>query len=120
MDKNRLSELAARLAVRSADMHAERGTVPRSALLGQAGPDNGVPDFPALDGSKRARSVRMIMKIADTHGWRMAITHFLDTKGVSYLSDLTDPQLEDLLDRMHGYVDAASVGASLTDCFPAY
>jgi len=78
-----------------------------------------VPDFPALDASQRARNIRTILKIADGHGWRMAITHFLDMKGVAYISDLTDPQLEDLLDRMHGYVDAAETGSSLPDCLPA-
>jgi len=60
-----------------------------------------------------------IMVIAHTYGWQIAITHFLITRGVAYLSDLTDPQLEDLLDRMHGYVDAAETGSSLPDCLPA-
>lgn len=40
-------------------------------------------------------------------------------KGVPYLSDLSDPQLDDLLGRMNGYVDAAEIGASLTDYLPA-
>ena len=31
---------------------------------------------------------------------------FLDTKGVGHIMDLTEPQLDDLLGRMHGYVDA--------------
>lgn len=56
-----------------------------------------------------------IMVIANTYSWQIAITHFLITKGVPYLSDLTDPQLDDLLGRMHGYVDAVETGASLTD-----
>lgn len=60
-----------------------------------------------------------IMTIANAHNWQIAITHFLLTKGVPYLSDLTDPQLDDLLDRMHGYLDAAETGASLPDCLPA-
>lgn len=75
--------------------------------------------FPPVDVSPRARKMRGVLRIADRHGWHCAITHFLETRGVSYLSDLTDPQLDDLLDRMHGYVDAAEVGASLEDCFPA-
>jgi len=56
-----------------------------------------------------------IMVIANAHSWQIAVTHFLMTKGVPYLSDLTDPQLDDLLDRMQGYVDAAETGASLAD-----
>jgi len=63
--------------------------------------------------------MRAVVRIADTHNWKSAITHFLEMKGVQYMSDLTDPQLEDLLDRMHGYVDAAEMGASLADCLPA-
>ncbi len=60
-----------------------------------------------------------IMFIANSYSWQIAITHFLMTKGVPYLSDLTDPQLDDLLDRMHGFVDAAETGASLADFLPA-
>jgi len=75
---------------------------------------------PPVDASPRARKVRSIIRIADQYGWHSAITHFLDLKRVSYLSDLTMPQLGDLLDRMHGYVDAAEIGASLPDYAPAY
>lgn len=63
--------------------------------------------------------MRAIVKIANSYGWHSAITHFLDMKGVSYMSDLTEPQLADLLQRMEGYVDAAETGASLADCLPA-
>lgn len=77
-------------------------------------------DYAPVDVSPRAKKMRAIIRIADAHGWHSAITHFLETKGTSYLSDLTDPQLDDLLGRMDGYVDAAEVGASLTDCLPAY
>jgi len=59
-----------------------------------------------------------IMVIANTHSWQIAVTHFLMTKGVPYLSDLSDPQLDDLLDRMQGYVDAAETGASLDEALP--
>ena len=59
------------------------------------------------------------MVIANQYGWQIAVTHFLLTKGVPYLSDLSDPQLDDLLNRMDGYVDAAEVGASLEGCLPA-
>jgi len=74
---------------------------------------------PPVDMSPKARKMRAIVRIADMYGWHSAITHFLDTKCVSYLSDLSVPQLDDLLDRMHGYVDAAEIGASLADCLPA-
>lgn len=72
-----------------------------------------------VDFSPRARKVHEIMHIANTHNWQIAVRHFLMTRGVGYLSDLSDPQLDDLLDRMHGYVDAAETGASLPDCLPA-
>lgn len=73
-----------------------------------------------LDPSPRARMTRAIMRIADSRGWHSAITHFLDMKGVSHMSDLTQPQLDDLLERMNGYVDAAETGCSLADCPPAH
>lgn len=73
----------------------------------------------AVDVSPRARKTHEIMHIANGYGWQIAVRHFLMTKGVGYLSDLTDPQLDDLLDRMNGYVDAAEMGASLPDCLPA-
>ncbi|QTK37296.1 hypothetical protein [Xanthomonas citri] len=75
---------------------------------------------PPVDTSPRARKVRSIIRIADLYGWHSAITHFLDMKRASYLSDLTMPQLDDLLGRMQGYVDAAEIGASLPDYAPAY
>lgn len=76
-------------------------------------------DVRPVDLSPRAKKMRAITRIADMYGWHSAITHFLEMKGVPYLSDLTNPQLEDLLDRMHGYVDAAETGSSLPDCLPA-
>lgn len=76
--------------------------------------------FPPVDVSPRARTTRAILRIADLYGWQSAIVHFLETKGVSYLSDLTNPQLDDLLDRMNGYVDAAEMGCSIEGCLPAY
>ena len=92
-----------------------------AALLAEAVPPPSPPDveFPPVDVSPRARMMRKIMRIANQHGWQMAITHFLETRGVPYLSDLSDPQLADLLDRMNGYVDAAETGCSLADCLPA-
>ena len=74
---------------------------------------------PPVDMSPAARKTRAIIRIADMYGWHSAITHFLDLKGVAYMTDLTLPQLDDLLDRMHGYVDAAETGSSLPDCLPA-
>lgn len=74
---------------------------------------------PALDTSARAVKTRAILRIANTYGWQSAIAHFLDTKGVGYLTDLTDPQLEDLADRMEGYLDAAMSGCSPPDSLPA-
>jgi hypothetical protein len=60
-----------------------------------------------------------IMSIANSYGWQIAVTHFLMLKGVPYMSELTEPQLDDLLERMRGYVDAAETGCSLADCLPA-
>lgn len=93
-----------------------------AAILAEAPlPPAVAPDseFPPVDVSPRARKVRRILRIANQHGWQIAITHFLETRGVEYLSDLTMPQVDDLLDRMEGYLDAAEVGASLEDCLPA-
>ncbi len=75
--------------------------------------------FAPIDVSPRARTMHEVMLIANTYNWQIAVRHFLVTKGVAYLSDLTDPQLDDLLDRMRGYVDAAETGSSLADCLPA-
>lgn len=75
--------------------------------------------FPEVDVSPRACKMREILHIANAHGWHSAIVHFLSSRGCSYLSDLTDPQLDDLLGRMEGYVDAAETGSSLADCLPA-
>lgn len=76
--------------------------------------------FQPIDVSPRAQTMHAIVQIANVYNWQSAITHFLMMKGVPYLSDLTDPQLDDLLDRMYGYVDAAETGSSLPDCLPAH
>lgn len=73
-----------------------------------------------VDLSERACVTRAIQRIADAYGWQCAITHFLETRGAEYMSDLSVLQLHDLLDRMKGYVDAAETGCSLADCLPAY
>jgi hypothetical protein len=127
MQVDRVAELLAQRAKR------KLGKPRDLQLVGEEGepPDRGVvpldppslPDwttFQPIDVSERARKTHTIMTIANTYGWQIAITHFLLTKGVPYLSDLTGPQLDDLLDRMHGYVDAAETGASLPDCLPAH
>lgn len=75
--------------------------------------------FPPVDVSPRAKTTRRILRIADQYGWQSGVTHFLELKGVTYLSDLTMPQLDDLLGRMQGYVDAAETGCSLAECLPA-
>lgn len=76
-------------------------------------------EAPALDQHPRAVKMRAILRIAQTYNWQSAIAHFLDTRGVAYMSDLSDPQLEDLMDRMDGYVDAMMTGCSSVDCPPA-
>jgi hypothetical protein len=126
-----MDKLAELVALRA---HRKLGNSRKLRLVGDSEPDEDrrppvgaaepvcLPDwtsFAAIDVSSRARTMHAIMVIANTYGWQIAITHFLITKGVPYLSDLTDPQLEDLLDRMHGYVDAAETGSSLPDCLPA-
>lgn len=91
------------------------------AILTEAIPAPSPADiaFPEVDVSPRAMKMREILYIADAYNWRSAIVHFLSTRGCSYLSDLSDPQLDDLLGRMEGYVDAAETGSSLVDCLPA-
>ena len=75
---------------------------------------------PFRDTAPRAIKTRAILRIAQSYGWQSAIAHFLDTRGVAYLSDLSDPQLDDLHQRMEGYVDAAQTGCSLCDDLPAH
>lgn len=119
-----LDKLAQLVALRA---HRKAG-LPRSLHLVRASepqPDPPIPALPdwsshqAVDVSDRAQKMHEIAMIANAHGWQIAITHFLRTKRVAYMSDLSDPQLDDLLDRMHGYVDAAVTGCSLADCLPA-
>lgn len=94
-------------------MLADAGATPAPALVMA-----GVTDQ-LLDQSPRARKTREILRIAGQHRWHEAITLFLDTKGVGHMFELTDPQLDDLLDRMRGYVDAAEMGCSLSNDLPA-
>lgn len=76
-------------------------------------------DYPTVDVSPRAIAITRIIRIARQYNWPDAIPHFLQTRGVSHIADLSDAQLDDLSDRMDGYVDAAMTGASLEDCLPA-
>lgn len=124
-----MDKLAQLVALRA---QRKLGKPPNLLLVGEGEPelpkpsDGGkhscLPDwttFAPVDVSDRARKRHEIMVIANAYNWQVAITHFLMTRGVPYLSDLTDPQLEDLLDRMKGYVDAAETGSSLPNCLPA-
>ena len=96
-----------------------------AAIISESAPS---PIWPAsadvlpapLDASPRARKMRAILRIADSRGWRTAITHFLDLEGVSHMTELTPLQLDDLLERMNRYVDSAETGCSLADCPPAH
>lgn len=88
-----------------------------SAALPPAAPPE--PSERPLDLSPRAKNLRAIQRIADTYGWQSAIVRFLDRTAAAYLSDLNNRQVEELLDQMQRYVDAAEVGASLPECLPA-
>lgn len=77
------------------------------------------PGLSPLDMSPRAKKIRAITRIATQYNWPDAVPHFLDTKNAASILDLTPPQLDDLLERMNGYVDAAETGCSLPDCLPA-
>ena len=120
---DRMAELVAQRAKRKLGMPrdlravgSERAPEPQEEAAEE--PPLRLPDWTThqpVDVSERALKMHKIMVIANTYSWQIAITHFLITKGVPYLSDLTDPQLDDLLGRMHGYVDAVETGASLTD-----
>lgn len=75
---------------------------------------------PVLDQSPRAVMTRAILRIAQTYNWQSAIAHFLDTRGAGAMSDLSDPQLEDLHGRMVGYLDGAMTGCDSIDTLPAF
>jgi len=93
-----------------------------AAIIADAVQANPVPadiQFDAIDVSPRAQTMRAIIRIANAHGWHSAIVMFLESRGESHIADLSEPQLEDLLDRMQGCVEAAEMGCSLADCLPA-
>lgn len=72
-----------------------------------------------IEQTERARQVRAINRIAMRYRWEGAIAHFLDTKGVGYVADLSDPQVDDLHGRMEGYLEAAMAGCDMDDEIPA-
>lgn len=78
------------------------------------------PGLSPLDMSPRAKKIRAINRIATQYNWPDAVPHFLDTKNVASILDLSPPQLDDLLERMRGYVDAAEMGCSLAEGLPAF
>lgn len=66
---------------------------------------------PPLDLSPRAVKNRTINRIAAQFSWGPdAIALFLTTRGAAYLADLTEPQLDDLHERMLAYEDATMNG----------
>lgn len=79
-----------------------------------------LPGQEPADVSPRGIKIARIERIARRYGWPDAIPHFLQLRGVPYITDLTDPQLDDLQERMDGYVDAVETGCSLADCPPAH
>lgn len=82
---------------------------------------DGCPTLPEVDASPAAIQRRAVLRIAQCYPWGMgAVRHFLDTRSVAYLSDLTEPQLDDLHGRMQAYKDAADNGFSSPDEPVAY
>lgn len=66
---------------------------------------------PPLEQTARARMIRAVNRIAAQFSWGpQAITIFLDTRGAGYIADLSEPQLEDLHERMLAYEDASMNG----------
>lgn len=75
---------------------------------------------PPLEQTPRARQERAVNRIAGRFHWGPeAVAHFLDTRGASYVADLSDPQLDDLHERMLAYEDATMTGCSSPDEPPA-
>lgn len=99
-------------------MRANQATFESEAWRALQGDQQAPP--PPLDMAPAAVLIRRINRIALSYGWQSAVAHYLDTRGVGYLADLTLPQLEDLADRLDGYVDAAVHGHSIPDELPAY
>ena len=75
--------------------------------------------LPQVDVSPRAKATRAILRIADLYGWHGAVIDFLQDRSASYLSDLTDDQLRELLGVMESFVDIADTGSCRPDCLAA-
>lgn len=76
--------------------------------------------LPDVDTSPRGIQTRAIKRIMHAYPWGVdAVRFFLDTRGLAYISDLNETQLDDLHDRMDGYVDAAMTGCDSIDAPPA-
>lgn len=72
--------------------------------------------IPPMEQTPRARMRRTVDRIASRFPWGPdTVAHFLDTRGATYVNDLSDPQLEDLCDRMLAYEDSAVNGWSSPD-----
>lgn len=91
-------------------------------ILAQEAPPPPPPDdVGESDMSTQGVKRRAVLRIAQCYPWGMgAVRHFLDTRGVAYLSDLSEPQLDDLHERMLAYKDAADNGFSSPDEPAAY
>lgn len=76
--------------------------------------------MPDVDTSPRGIQTRAIKRIMHAYPWGAdAVRFFLDTRGLAYISELNDTQLDDLQYRMDGYVDAAMTGCDSIDAPPA-
>jgi hypothetical protein len=76
--------------------------------------------IPPMEQTPRARMVRAVNRIAGRFSWGPeTVAHYLDTRGATYITDLSLPQLEDLHDRMLAYEDSAMHGFSSPDEPPA-
>lgn len=122
---DRVAELLAQRAKRKLGLPRDLravGNEPQAAIPPLSDGPPALADWTTLqpvDVSSRAMKMHEIMTIANAHHWQIAVTHFLMLKQKPYLSDLNDPQLDDLLDRMRGYVDTAETGCSLEHYLPA-
>lgn len=85
-------------------------------LSEEAPPPPRPDDVVEADISPMAMQKRAILRIAEAYPWGIsAVRHFLDLRTAACLSDLTMPQMDDLLERMQAYKDAADNGFSSPD-----
>lgn len=114
VDRGWVSRVGAQLDA----MRANQATFESEAWRTLQGDQQAPP--PPLDTSPGAVLIRRINRIALAYGWHDVVAHYLDTRGVGYLADLSLPQLEDLASRLEGYLDALEHGHSPPDHPPAY